>query len=209
MTAVVRVQVHDLDLDDGAVVDRLEAFDNATFDRVDGLSHVTVYVEDGQSVVDTVLETTRRLANTVAGAKAVRVDPDLVTISDIAARVGVSREAVRLWTRGTRKPFPIQFDTIGADQRVWRWVEVVEWLEWAKAIDMDEDLPTVADIEHINACLQRVPDVWEPAGMAEVVRHEGWHFHASGASLVAHGRVEVLAHPASVTSFTWGGVRVS
>lgn len=207
MTTVVRVQVHHLDLADAAVVDRLGAFDNVTFDSVDGLSHVTVHVEDGQSVVDTVLETTRRLANTVAGANAVRVDPDLVTISDIAGRVGVSREAVRQWTHGTRKPFPSQFDTIGADQRVWRWVEIVEWLEWAKAIDMDEDLPTLADIDHLNACLQRVPDVWERTGMTPLVRSRALHVHAAIAP-VSPVRGQVFTGHVS-TSHVRGGAGVS
>ena len=108
MTTVVRVQVPDLNLSD-TLDDRLAEFDNATFSEVDGLAFVTVYVEEGQSVVDTVLEATRKLAAMVPGAIAKRVHPDLVTTSDIAHRVGVSREAVRKWVKDAREPFPTQF----------------------------------------------------------------------------------------------------
>ncbi len=174
MTTVVRVQVPDLNLKDGTLDDRLAEFDNATFSEVDDLAFMTVYVEHGESVVDTVLEATRRLANKVPGAIAKRVHPDLVTTSDIAHRVGVSREAVRKWVKDTRKPFPTQFDNItDGHQRVWRWAEVVEWLLKAKAIDMDEDLPSLADVAHIDACLNKVPDMvshaWAMTQTEEIV----------------------------------------
>lgn len=164
MTTIVRVQVPDLDLDDHTLDDRLEEFDNATFSEIDGLAFITIYVEGGQSVVDTVLEATRKLSNKIPGAIAKRVHPDLVTTSDIAHRVGVSREAVRKWVKDPRHRFPSQFDNITAGaQRVWRWVEVAEWLVKAKSIDMDEDLPSLDDIAHIDACLNKVPDMTSKA----------------------------------------------
>lgn len=181
MATVVRVQVHNLDLDDESIFDRLADFEDATFSRVDDLAFITVYVEDGHSVVDSVLEATRKLSCKVPGAIAKRVHPDLVTSSDIAHRVGVSREAVRKWVNGATKAFPTQFDTVGADQRVWRWVEVVEWLMTAKAIDMDEDLPSLADIAHIDACLDKVPDVTSRAWQAASEIPFGMNLQASPA----------------------------
>jgi len=180
MTTVVRVQVADLNLSD-TLDDRLAEFDNATFSEVDGLAFVTVYVEEGQSVVDTVFEATRKLAAKVPGAIAKRVHPDLVTTSDIAHRVGVSREAVRKWVKDAREPFPTQFDNITAGhQRVWRWVEVVEWLLKAKAIDMDEDLPSLADIAHIDACLNKVPDMISQAWARTQTEEIVFSFAATG-----------------------------
>ena len=126
MTTVVRIQIHNLDLRDQHTQAQLAEFDNATFNKADGLGFMTVYVDDPQDVVGTVIEATRKLLNKVPGTAAVRVHPDLVTTSEIAQRVGVSREAVRKWVHGTRKPFPHQLDTVGGDQRVWRWVEVVQ-----------------------------------------------------------------------------------
>jgi predicted DNA-binding transcriptional regulator AlpA len=181
MTTVVRVQVPDLNLNDDTLDDRLAEFDNATFSEVDGLAFITVYVDDGQSVVDTVLEATRTLAAKIPGTIAKRVHPDLVTTSDIAHRVGVSREAVRKWVKDTRKPFPTQFDNITAGhQRVWRWAEVVEWLLKAKAIDMDEDLPSLADIAHIDAWLNKVPDMSSHAWAMTQTDEIAFSFTATG-----------------------------
>ena len=100
--------------------------------------------------------------------------------------MGVSREAVRKWVHGGRRPFPHQFDTVGGDQRVWRWVEVVQWLSEVKSIETGEQLPSIADIAHIDSCLSKVPDVFAhdwatlgtPSGKADtftvvlVERHE-------------------------------------
>lgn len=181
MTTVVRVQVADLNLNDDTLDDRLAEFDNATFSEVDGLTFITVYVEDGQSVVDTVLEATRKLATKIPAAIAKRVHPDLVATSDIAQRVGVSREAVRKWVKDTRKPFPTQFDNITAGhQRVWRWAEVADWLLKAKSIDMDEDLPSLADVAHIDACLNKVPDMLSQAWAMTQTEEIAFSFAATG-----------------------------
>jgi hypothetical protein len=159
MTTVVRVQVHNLDPDDEATFDALATFDNATFSKVDDLAYMTVFVEDDQDVVSTVIEAARKLTYKVSGAHVERVDPDLVSATDIAKRVGVSREAVRKWVHSTKRAFPEHLGTIGDGQRVWRWGDIVRWLWDTKRIDMDENLPTAADVDHIDACLKRVPDI--------------------------------------------------
>ena len=158
MTTIVPVQIRHLDLGDTRTVDRMSTFDNATFGQADGLALMTVYVEEGQPVAATVIEATRKLANAIPGALAVRVHPDLVSVSEIAQRIGISREAVRKWTINPRLHFPLPFDTIGADQRVWLWVEIADWLWKVKGIDTDDDLASVEDIAHIDACISRVPD---------------------------------------------------
>lgn len=155
MTTVVRVQVHNLDPDDEATFDALATFDNATFSKVDDLAYMTVFVEDDQDVVSTVIEAARKLTYKVSGAHVERVDPDLVSATDIAKRVGVSREAVRKWVHSTKRAFPEHLGTIGDGQRVWRWGDIVRWLWDTKRIDMDENLPTAADVDHIDACLKR------------------------------------------------------
>lgn len=158
MTTVVDVQVHTLDFDDELTLEGLASVPNATFGRLDGIPVMTVYVDDGQDVVDTVIQATRTLANKVPGASPVRVHPDLVSVTDISDRVGVSRQAVQKWTHGQRAPFPHPVGAVSNDVRVWRWVDVVAWLLVAKGIDMDEDLPSTDDIAHIDACISKVPD---------------------------------------------------
>lgn len=158
MTTIVPVQIHDFDLRDPSTVDRLSTFDNATFAHADGLAIMTVYVEDGQPVAATVLAATRKLAHDIPGAHALRVHPDLVSVSEIAQRIGISREAVRKWTINPSLHFPRPFDTIGSDQRVWRWVEIADWLWKVKGIDTDDDLASVEDIADIDACMSRAAD---------------------------------------------------
>ena len=159
MTTAVTLHVHHLDLTDDATLGALASFEDATFGASRGLTTMTVYVDEGRDVVSTTIGAARKLSHVVPGTKAVRVDPDLVTASDIASRVGVSREAVRKWTCNARSPFPIPFDNVNSDaQNLWRWVDIVPWLLEAKGIDIEEDLPTPAAIAEIDAYLARVPD---------------------------------------------------
>jgi hypothetical protein len=57
-----------------------------------------------------------------------RIDLDLVGVSDIAERAGISRERARLWTTGARRTdFPLPYSTVGSS-RVWVWSDVHPWL---------------------------------------------------------------------------------
>lgn len=57
-----------------------------------------------------------------------RIDLDLVGISDIAERADASRETARLWSTGERRAgFPEYFTSVG-DSKVWVWSDVHSWL---------------------------------------------------------------------------------
>ena len=57
-----------------------------------------------------------------------RVDLDLVSLSQIAERLDITREAVRLWASGQRrKGFPVPFTSAG-QSLLWAWSEVYDWL---------------------------------------------------------------------------------
>jgi len=57
-----------------------------------------------------------------------RIDLDLVSLSQIAQRLAVSREAVRLWASGQRRQgFPGPFTSAG-QSLLWTWSEVFDWL---------------------------------------------------------------------------------
>ena len=59
------------------------------------------------------------------------VEPDeLVTMADIADRLNVSREAVRLWVTGLRGPgdFPRPAHNALGRSRLWHWPEVLLWV---------------------------------------------------------------------------------
>lgn len=58
----------------------------------------------------------------------IRIDPDLVSLSQISERLDVTREAVRLWARGERREgFPKPFTSAG-QSLLWAWANVFEWL---------------------------------------------------------------------------------
>ncbi len=62
-----------------------------------------------------------------AGLEVVRFDLGLMSISDIAEELEVSRETARLWATGQRRDgFPLRFAHVGQSQ-VWAWSEVYEW----------------------------------------------------------------------------------
>lgn len=70
-------------------------------------------------------------AESVDGLRVVRIaDPDLVSMSEIAVRIGRSRECVRLWVLGKRGPggFPAPLNNPHDRYRFWRWSDVEGWL---------------------------------------------------------------------------------
>ena len=71
-----------------------------------------------------------RLTTSLPGLKIVRLDPELVGISDIAQRIGHSRQNVQQWVNGERngsRPFPAPEGCAGRSL-VWRWADINEWL---------------------------------------------------------------------------------
>ncbi len=77
----------------------------------------------------------------VPGMQVVRfVDSDLVTISEIAERIGRSRESVRLLVSGQRGPgrFPAPVSDPNRPNRLWRWSEVHRWLPDSQLKDIAE-----------------------------------------------------------------------
>lgn len=79
------------------------------------------------------------------------LDQDLVSASDIAERIGVTRQAIGHYVAGTRGPggFPRPDGVIGNGQRIWRWARVHEWLREADGIDVrfeDDAWPIPADL---------------------------------------------------------------
>ncbi len=161
MQTAVPLQVEGVNLDDEDTAKLIaEHFSDFLWTSVDGLVAVTVYIES-DDVTSRVVETARTIEHQIEGAKVRRVQRDLVNQSDIAFRVGVSREAVRKWTkRSNGIPFPSALGTVGGgDARtsmVWLWSDVVPWLHTTYGIDMDEHLPDDETIAHIDACLAKV-----------------------------------------------------
>jgi hypothetical protein len=66
----------------------------------------------------------------VPGLVVQRIEPDdLVTLSEIAQRLGRTRESVRLLVAGARGPgaFPAPISHLRTRNRLWRWSDVAAW----------------------------------------------------------------------------------
>jgi hypothetical protein len=110
-------------------------FEAGCDDAALGVRGDTVYLEFDRGAA-TLLEATMsaiRDVQRIPGVRVAHVEPDeLVTGADIARRTGRSRESVRLLAEGSRGPggFPRPLSgASGRRIRLWRWSEVVEWIE--------------------------------------------------------------------------------
>lgn len=141
------------DLDDDAVLDALfeAGCDDATFGRVDGVGYAD-FVREAPSFGDAV-RSALEAVESVPGVRVVRVEPDdLVTMSEVAERLGRSRESVRLLVTGARGrgDFPPPVSHLKARTRLWRWSEVAAW---ARRHDQSVDPRAASTIAAINAAL--------------------------------------------------------
>ena len=73
------------------------------------------------------------------GAKVERVEPDyLVSLSDIAERSGLTRQAISLYARAERgSAFPNPVARVTSNSPLWDWLEVSEWLHAHAKIDRE------------------------------------------------------------------------
>jgi len=74
-----------------------------------------------------------------AGATVERFEPDyLVTLTDIAARSGLSKAAISLYCKGERQDdFPAPVARITSESPLWDWVEVSHWLFKRDKLDQE------------------------------------------------------------------------
>ncbi len=140
-------------------VDREEAIDalfeagcdDATFGTVDHVGYGDFFRES-PSLAEAVRSAIEQVEG-VAGLRVVRVEPDdLVTMNEIAERMGRSRESVRLLIKGARGPgeFPAPVSHLKARSRLWRWSEVAVW---AEDVSAPVDPRAAALIAMVNAAL--------------------------------------------------------
>jgi hypothetical protein len=167
-----------VDLTDEAVLDVVaDTLDDCGWSTVDDRTIATVYLTRDADIVAAAVDAAHRIEHALLGAACIRVDEDMVGISDIASRTGVTREAVRTWAHGTRGPggFPVSRGAIGAGgtrSRVWAWADVVAWL--ARHYGLCEDEPTLSprQVAEINGHLQRVDhaidDAWKQLAQLNV-----------------------------------------
>jgi hypothetical protein len=140
-----------VDFDDDEVFDALAELPNVTWRSQGRYSFATAAVE-APSALKAADLVTRQITKLVPSAHPIRLDDDLVSIPDVAGRVGVTREAVRNWANGTRHGnFPLPRGVVGDGIKVWAWSDVSRWLRDNLALGDVEEFPTEHDVALINA----------------------------------------------------------
>ena len=131
------------DLQDQHVIDRLfeAGCDDATIGFSDGVQFVD-FDREAEALDDALLSAVDDLEK-LEGIEVVRIaDAGLASLADIAARVGRTRESVRLLVSGARGPgnFPKPVTDPRSRYRLWRWSEVASWFKEHRG-----EFPSVAD----------------------------------------------------------------
>lgn len=130
------------------------------------------FSRDAPSLRKAILSAIRDVESAGVGASVTRVEPDeIVNASEIARRLGISREAVRLYAVGERGPggFPSPIAGDRLNQRLWRWTDVCDWVVRHK-LPYKVDETGASEIAVINAMLDlrrrvrsksRIDQVWK------------------------------------------------
>jgi hypothetical protein len=153
--------------------------DDALFGEREGVFFAE-FDREAKSFPEAVESAIRQVESAVRDLKVVRVEPDdLVNASAIAARVGRTRESVRLLIGHERGPgdFPPPVCWLNPRTRLWRWADVARWF----AQDLGEETPQTEEasfIAALNAALElrgSVQYISEPQArkaIAHLVREE-------------------------------------
>jgi hypothetical protein len=135
-------------LDRSPVEDELDKLfeagcDDATFGVEKGLA-VGEFDRDAPSLAKAIASAVLDVES--VGFAVVRVlDEDLLTLADIADRIGQSRESVRRYATGERGPggFPPPVNPVREGTVFYRWIEVVPWLRDRLGLDIPEVDPAL------------------------------------------------------------------
>lgn len=138
-TYTVSVVVDNLELTDDVLEALFAGIEDVVPSSTNGVVKVTAPVPaDGDHAA--ALRLVDLIHAALPQAIPVRLDQDLVSISDIAVRSGRTRESIRLFVEGKRGPghFPPPIGIVGDAIRVWPWSSVLDWFREALGEELDE-----------------------------------------------------------------------
>ena len=111
---------------------------------------VLEFTREADNLVNAVVSAIRDVHR--AGARARRIEPDsYVTISDIAERSGLTRQAISLYASGERGSgdFPRPVLRATTDSPLWDWFSVAKWLHKNRKLD-DRSLAFAELVHDLN-----------------------------------------------------------
>lgn len=117
--------------------------DDATFGTEAGLP-IAEFDREAETLADAIASAVRALDE--AGLVALRVlDQDLLTLADIAQRIGQSRESVRRYATGERGPgnFPPPVNPAREGTVFYRWSEVAPWIRRNLGLEVPDTDPAL------------------------------------------------------------------
>lgn len=150
--------------------------DDALLGSRDGALFLDFDREAG-SLPEAISSAIHNVENSGIGLRVIRVEPDeLVTLSDIASRIGRSRESIRLYANGERGSggFPPPISHIKGRSPLWRWTDVVPWLARHVVKEHLQVAQEAGVIAAMNALLEfrrRLPDL-RRIGPFQSILHE-------------------------------------
>lgn len=109
----------------------------------------------GEAVVSAVEDTKK------AGANVERIEPDpLVSLSEIAARSGLTRQAITNYVKGDRaKGFPAPVARVTAESSLWDWATVAQWMVKNEKLARDVAIDAAIVREANEAIAAGAPDL--------------------------------------------------
>ncbi len=136
-------------------------YESGCDDATPGMREGVVFLDftrEAESFEEALTSAIRDVEKAGVGARVTRVEPDeVVTMSDIASRIGRTRENVRQMATGMRGPggFPAPVAKLTKRSPIWRLTEVLRWLKDKQAAAVDEDeLARAEVIAGANAVLE-------------------------------------------------------
>ena len=125
--------------------------DDALFGSIDG-AHYADFDREAPTLGEAISSAIADVES-VPALRVRRVEPDdLVTMAEIAERLGRTRESVRLLITGDRGPggFPPPVSHLRSRNRLWRWSDVASWVGEADT----EERAKARLIAAVNAALE-------------------------------------------------------
>ena len=153
-TYTVSVIVEGVVLTDPVLDVLFTAIEDVVPSSIDNVVKVTAPVEaaDDESAAFHLIDQVQAV---LPQAIPLRLDQDLVSISDIAERTGRTRESIRLLVDGKRGPgvFPAPVGSVGDAIRVWPWAVVADWFSASLGEDLGERGVSPETAALVDACL--------------------------------------------------------
>ncbi len=143
--------------------------DDAAFGTDHGLP-VAEFDREAPTVADAIASAVRAIET--GGLSVVRVlDQDLVTLADVAERIGQSRESVRRYATGERGAggFPPPVNPARDGTVFYRWSEVVPWVRRHLGVDVPDVDPTLVVANLVLQARQHRNDVAHLSALSDLL----------------------------------------